>query len=78
MSLYEWTQDQDQCCELYASMLDESPDFARPLIGCTVAIYATLSLGLRSHHGKDVDPSVVADLTKFVTETAYRYKEADQ
>ncbi len=78
MSLYKWSKDQDECCDLYASMLEEAPDFVAPLIGVTVAVYATLSIGIRSSHGKDVDPSVVADLTKFVTETAYRYQEADQ
>ena len=78
MSLFEWTQDQQECCELYASLLSEAPDFVRPLAGCTVAIYSTLSMGLRAHHGKEVDPLVIADLAKFVTETAYRYKESNQ
>lgn len=78
MSLYEWSKEQDECCDLYASMLKEAPDFIRPLIGVTVAVYANVNIGLRAHHGKDIDPSVVADLTKFITETAYRYQEANQ
>jgi hypothetical protein len=78
MTLYHWSDDQDECVDLYGELLNEIPDYLRPSVGTTIGVFMAINIAIRAHTGsKKNDLSVIADLTKLAIENADNLQEDD-